>query len=242
MQLTLTPETSDRQLLTQPQRAEAQAIVDAGPRRPAPCENDHFNKCLRAIEAVLPRRQADDISGRLMVAVYWKKLGSYPKEAIDFLSNHAIENLRWFPTIAECIDILKLYQFTDGRYETAKAVLMHDRQLQFENTLGSIRDGKLPQDKIDTLPDYTKRVAETRGYLRRLDDGSLVIRAKWHGPLRNAALADAATPSPTKRRYCPVCMFSTQNPLVNDCKAENCGLKDGDHAPVKNDEDENAAD
>ena len=61
-----------------------------------------------------------------------------------------------------------------------------------------------------------------RGLLRRMDDGSYVIRAKWQGPRKPASIEAAKERAP--RRYCKTCMFSSENPLTKDCRAPNCGL------------------
>lgn len=56
--------------------------------------------------AVLPKRNQDEISGELFVAAYVKKLGSYSDSQISFLADKALERCQWFPTIAECMEIM----------------------------------------------------------------------------------------------------------------------------------------
>ena len=93
------------------------AIVTAVARAPlpdlVPAETAHFNQCMRTLLAVLPKRGTDEISGKLFVAAYQKKLGTYPGDAIGFLADKAMERCRWFPTIAECLEILSKWHRDD---------------------------------------------------------------------------------------------------------------------------------
>lgn len=63
--------------------------------------------------AVLPKRNLDEISGELFVAAYVKKLSGYPNEKISFMAETALDRCKWFPTIAECIEIAKEWRRRD---------------------------------------------------------------------------------------------------------------------------------
>lgn len=69
--------------------------------------------------AVLPKRHLDAVSGELLVAAYRESLGRYPAQAIDFLRKQAIDECKWFPTVAECHEILTKWrrrdEFTERR-------------------------------------------------------------------------------------------------------------------------------
>lgn len=108
----LAPSTDDLDLTTLPGRLSdsMMARVEAIARSPLPplppCDSRHFGQSLRMMLAVLPRRSADDLTGELFVAAYERQLSEYPAPAISFLCDEAIRTRKWFPTVAECIEIL----------------------------------------------------------------------------------------------------------------------------------------
>jgi hypothetical protein len=71
-----------------------------------PVDPKFLAQCLRMMLAVLPRQNADDIAGELFVAAYKAHLGTYPKSAVEYLAHRATGECRWFPTIAECKEII----------------------------------------------------------------------------------------------------------------------------------------
>lgn len=85
---------------------EVQEIANAPLADLPPCGEKHLKQALRFMLAVLPKRSSDDISGELFVAAYNQKLGHYPAEQISFLADQAMERCKWFPTIAECMEIM----------------------------------------------------------------------------------------------------------------------------------------
>jgi hypothetical protein len=115
----LEPSTGDLDLTTLPERLDdtTLAMVEDLARRPLsalpPCDNRHLGQCLRMMLAVLPRRQADELSGELFVAAYERHLGGYPNEAITHLCDEAIRTCKWFPTVTECIETLTGWRRTD---------------------------------------------------------------------------------------------------------------------------------
>lgn len=55
--------------------------------------------------AVLPRQNADDVSGELFVEAYERHLGGYPAEQIEYICDQAIATQKWFPTVSDCHDL-----------------------------------------------------------------------------------------------------------------------------------------
>lgn len=101
LDLTTLPERLDDALL-----ARVQNIANSPLPPPIPCSETHLSKVLRVMLSVLPRRNADDVSGELFVGAYQRKLGHLPDDAISFIADRAMEQCRWFPTIAECLELL----------------------------------------------------------------------------------------------------------------------------------------
>ena len=92
--------------LNDEQLAEAERMA----REPLPdlpaVDPKFLAQCLRMMLAVLPRQNADDIAGELFVAAYKNHLGTYPQAAIQYLTHRATGECKWFPTIAECLEIM----------------------------------------------------------------------------------------------------------------------------------------
>lgn len=92
--------------LNDEQFAEAQRMAfEPLPDLP-PVDPKFLAQCLRMMLAVLPRQNADDIAGELFVAAYKSHLGGYSQDEIQYLTHRATGECKWFPTIAECREIL----------------------------------------------------------------------------------------------------------------------------------------
>jgi hypothetical protein len=150
---------------------------------PAPelCSRDHFNQCLLVMLAVLPKRNSDAVSGKLLIAAYQKKLGSYPHDQISYLADQATCRCEWFPSIAECISIMGGWQRNDEAVRIrrgAQVAARQERQARFDDIMAALAAGSLCQADVDALDSWSKEVGETRGYLRRQEDGTYVSRVR----------------------------------------------------------------
>ena len=78
----------------------------------------------------------------------------------------------------------------DGRRDIRWVASSNGVYLEFDPTyvapmdrfIARLANGQARQHEVDDAPKYWRNVAEERGYLRRQDDGSHVIR-EWKGPL-----------------------------------------------------------
>ncbi len=150
--------------------AKVKAAASHCPDLP-PCDEVYFAKCIRVI-STLPHRAADDTSGELMLAVYRRMLGHYSEGAIGYLTEIALANCKWMPTIAECIEIIKGWGRTDEPYRVykrAKWMLDNHSQDVYDQLMNDISLRKLDQEQIDALPDAIKRRCFTYGYLHCVD-------------------------------------------------------------------------
>ncbi len=171
---------------------------------PEPCTERHFNQCLRILLAALPKRNSDEVSGELLISAYQRKLGSFCRDQISYLSDKALERCEWFPTIAECLAIIGEWKRNDEALrlqERAKGVVLWDRQRRFDDVMCQLADGSYSQDQIDAMPDSWKVVGETRGYLWANDDGTYSPRV---GPNATASPFASAKPASPKATG-PVC-------------------------------------
>lgn len=131
--------TDDLDLTTLPDRlddgllARVKAISSSPLPPPIPCSDAHFSKILRTMLAVLPRRVSDDVGGELFVAAYQHKLGHLPQEAINYIADKALGECKWFPTIAECLELLVGWRRWDShaqRKQAATSLANHETTLR----------------------------------------------------------------------------------------------------------------
>lgn len=114
------PSTDDLDLTTLPERLddETLALVEAIAQAPLPelppCDGISLSQALRTMLAVLPRRNADDLSGELFVAAYDRALSRYPAEQVEFIRDVAIDRCKWFPTVAECHELATEWRRNDA--------------------------------------------------------------------------------------------------------------------------------
>jgi hypothetical protein len=142
-----------------------------------PCDDDWFAMCMKAMD-ILPRRQDDQVGGRMRFAMYKRHLRDFSNEAMSYLSGEATKACHWFPTIAECFEILKAWpnrtRDTD-RKGKAEYLIRKESQARMEGALELLRQRAMPQADVDALPDFWKRVADDKGFLRKLTDGTFRV-------------------------------------------------------------------
>ena len=149
--------------------------------REEPCDARHFGQCLRIMLAVLPKRSQDDLSGELFVAAYQRKLGDRSNAAISFLADKAMERCQWFPTIAECLEILADYRRSDivmtKWLDVRHAVSREENTRNLEaRRFRHDRTPALTQADVDVMPDYLRRIGVASGALMVDDEGKTVLQ------------------------------------------------------------------
>jgi hypothetical protein len=154
-----------------------------------PIDPDVLHQSFSVLDAALPRRSSDEASGKLMLAAYRRKLGHMPKEQIDFVCNAILERCRWFPTIAECLEIAGEWSRPDAR-ERARARVIADREYQarMEDAHRSLAAGQIEQSDVDAWPERWRQIAAAQGLLHDDPDKLWLIRRR--------ALPEPATGEP----------------------------------------------
>ena len=143
-----------------------------------PCDDGDFVELIRAL-TTLPRRADDDVTGKLRISLYHRKLGEYPHAALQFMVSTVLDELDWFPTIAQCKAILARWGRDDeavNRKAAAANLARAERQARFDDVMRALDRRELDQASIDALPEHVRGVAAERGFLRLHDDG--VYRAR----------------------------------------------------------------
>ena len=103
--------------------------------------------------SALPRRHADDISGELFAEAYARKLGGLNKPQVEYLLDKALERCRWFPTIAECLEIVSEWTRRDEytrRKAKAVELAMREEMRRKEDARRSA-GRSLTQEGVDNL-------------------------------------------------------------------------------------------
>ena len=132
--------------------------------------------------AVLPKRSADEVSGELFVAAYHRKLADRSNDAISFLADKAMERCQWFPTIAECLEILGDFRRSDDaihrhleRRRRASEIASRERKARDDDAsrVYALNNHTLTQEEVDAMPDFLVELGLSCKSLRRDDDGKV---------------------------------------------------------------------
>lgn len=131
------------------------------------------------MDAVLPKQSKDMVSGKLFVMGYQRVLQGYPKDAIAYLAEQSMRRCRWFPTIAECIDIIDEWRRDDADMRRRqKAYQIASRERKRRHDLESMANHQpLPDITADQIAKMSPTMIELGikcGALMRLDDGTVV--------------------------------------------------------------------
>lgn len=143
-----------------------------------PCDEGEFAKLIRSL-TILPRRSDDEVTGKLRSALYERKLGHYPQEALQFMVSTALDELDWFPTIAQCKAILERWERRDEavqRKASAANLARAERRARFDDLMRALERREMDQAAIDGLPSNIRAIAAERGFLRLHDDGVFRVR------------------------------------------------------------------
>lgn len=133
------------------------------------------------LQTCLPSQHRSDISLEVQAEAYWRMLGTYPAEAVQFLEREALKRCKFFPTIAECLAILREFPTRNPLAAKRDFVLRRisaEHASRFDDAMARLAGGEAPQEWIDALPETWKRIAETRMLLWEHPDGSFTIRRR----------------------------------------------------------------
>jgi len=134
---------------------------------------------LEHLDAMFPRQQQSDKSGEMRTAGYLALLVDYSDDALRFMVRECSRRFNWFPTIKQCLDILAEYREPQSEQAVALIECRRFAADAFDQWIVNVRDAQ----EIGDVPEQWLRIAVERGILRMLEDGSHVIRARYHGPL-----------------------------------------------------------
>lgn len=151
---TLELDTLPKRLSNQ-QLATVIEIANAPIPAAEPASRDYLVKILRSLDASLPRKNADETSGALMVEIYYRMLREYSEAQLEWLAIEALKQCDWFPTVKQCKKIISQYQRSDKhthRKYRAGQIAQKELDRRREKFIAQVKEGKIPQQTINKLP------------------------------------------------------------------------------------------
>lgn len=152
-------------------------VVATSPLPPAePCDRTTFDRTLRVMDAALPRRHQGEVSGELLAKTYHRMLGHLSREAISFIAEESIATCKWFPTVAECLEISRRFAQPSHPFkavrEMARGLIVREKERRFKDVREAAEAGDLSDEQIAALPDRWKGMLTEEGLLWALRDGT----------------------------------------------------------------------
>ena len=184
-------------VLTDKMLARLEAMANCPLPAPEPCPEDKLLELVILLQATLPSRNRSEIDQAVLTEAYLQALRRFPQSAIAHLQTAALERCRWFPTIAECMDILgeaDTRHHLVGKREWVRSRVSREKQIRFDGMMFALQAREMEQADINALPLAVKRIAVERGYLRVVD-GEFVVRHE-SGNRAPALLTHDAPPAP----------------------------------------------
>lgn len=173
--------------------AQLEAMTACHLPPPVPCPEAEFYSIMAGLQACLPSQSRSDISLEAQAEGYRRMLGEYPLAAMKYLEAEVLKRCQWFPTIAECLNILKgftvRHPLAVKRSEVLRRISAEHTTRFDEAMFRLVADDEVPQAWIDALPETWKQMAETRSLLRLEEDGSYTLRQSAARELAAARLA-----------------------------------------------------
>lgn len=69
----------------------------------------------------MPKKAADEVSGELLAKGYWRMLGEkLTEKQMSDLTEMVLERCKWFPTVAECREMMAEPAYTNPFYITRR--------------------------------------------------------------------------------------------------------------------------
>ena len=65
---------------------------------------------------MLPKKAGDELAGELLARGYYRMLGHLSENEMALLSEAVLDRCRWFPTVAECNDIMREESYSNPFY------------------------------------------------------------------------------------------------------------------------------
>lgn len=154
-----------------------QAWAESVDDRPRPASMLQITKHLTFMAATLPSKNLDEESGKMRVAVYSSILRDYSNEAIAYMARRACQQLDWFPTPRQCLELIGGYRPPVTEKDEALMLCHNYWHGKFDEFMDYLKAGGATQEMVDAVPRRWRLIAMERGYLRHLPDGDrFVIR------------------------------------------------------------------
>jgi hypothetical protein len=128
---------------------------------------------------ILPRRPMDDKTGKLFVKWYRAKLRGFSNDALRFLVARGLERFQFYPTIAECLEILRAWpnaEIATNRRHKAKHLIQREMNTRMDEDMELLRRRLLSDEQVNRLPPHIVHAGWTKAYLWKFTDGTFAVR------------------------------------------------------------------
>jgi hypothetical protein len=159
---------------------QLQTFASSPPPELPPASEKHFLQCMRIMIAALPKKVTDDLGGELVIAAYRRMLGKHPDLAISYLTEQALLR-KWFPTIAECNEILAEWQQPPDA-DRIKAGELARREMHYRNESNRAKDLVDMKSALSTIENMDWLAINTlpQRWLETAFKRGLVEKDGWH--------------------------------------------------------------
>lgn len=98
----------------------------ASPKPSTESSLESFAKFIRLWNAMLPKRAGDDLGGELMAKGYHRMLGHLSPVEMGWLTEMVLDECKWFPTVAECKEMMGRKSYTNQFYRASPDLIGSD--------------------------------------------------------------------------------------------------------------------
>lgn len=161
--------------------ASLELVASSAIPRAEPCSAEYFAKCIKAMDAALPRRQQEsEDTAKLFIATYRKMLGHLTHEAMSHVTEQAIATCKWFPTVAECLAFAKDFVQPPHPHRAvrlmARQLLEREKSQRFKDAVAQVEAGQMTDEQIGALPERWRGIMAEWGVIWALRDGTFTRR------------------------------------------------------------------
>ena len=133
---------------------------------------------------VLPKRRMSTEEAEAMLGLYQRHLGNMSGQQLTYMVDEAIKRHKFYPTVAELLEIAAEWQRDDEATRTrvaAEIALRRDARARLDDARARLRRtcwgvaDQVTDDELQGWPEGWLRIFEAEGFLRRREDGSHFI-------------------------------------------------------------------
>lgn len=154
-------------------------LVTAPLPSPQRADEEVFAQCMKSLD-ILPRRTGgSEERGKLFFQWYRGKLSGFSDDALRYLASKALDRCHFFPTIAECLEILRAWpnaEIAIQRRDRATHLIQREMNTRLDEDLELMRRRLLSDEQVNRLAPHIQLAGWTKAYLWKFTDGTFAVR------------------------------------------------------------------